>query len=63
MEQAMESATEHPIKHMPTEVDVGSGEKGPGQKDTEKMIEQVGDKVGETRDEQGRNDEQDKPAA
>ncbi len=54
---------EQPIKHMPTEVDVGSGEKGPGQKDTEKMIEQVGDKVGETRHEQGRDDQKEKPAS
>lgn len=54
---------ENPIKHMPTEADVGSGEKEPGQKETEKMIEQVGDKVGETHDEQGGKDKQDKPAS
>jgi hypothetical protein len=54
---------ENPIKHMPTEVDVGSGEKGPGQKETEKMIEQVGDKVGETHDDQVPKDSKDKPAA
>lgn len=53
---------ENPIKHMPTEVDVGSGEKGPGQKETEKMIEQVGDKVDETHDKQDRTDRNDKPA-
>lgn len=38
-----------PIKHMPTEADVGSGEKGPGERETDEMIEQVGDKVEETR--------------
>lgn len=31
-----------PSKHMQDEPDIGSGEKNPGQKDTEKMIEQVG---------------------
>jgi hypothetical protein len=30
---------------LPDEADIGSGEKNPGQKDTEKMIEQVGDKA------------------
>ena len=54
---------ENPAKHMPTEVDVGSGEKGPGQKETEKMIEQIGDKVTETHDEQDRGDGKDKPAS
>ena len=53
---------QNPIKHMPTEADVGSGEKGPGQKETEKMIEQVGDKVGETHDEQNQKGGTDKPA-
>lgn len=38
-----------PIRHMPTEADVGSGEKGPGEKETDEMIKQVGDKVEETR--------------
>jgi 50S ribosomal subunit-associated GTPase HflX len=38
-----------PITHMPTEADVGSGEKGPGEKETDEMIKQVGDKVEETR--------------
>jgi hypothetical protein len=54
---------ENPIKHMPTEADVGSGEKEPGQKETEKMIEQVGDKVSETHHEQGQGNQQDKPAS
>ena len=54
---------ENPIKHMPTEVDVGSGEKGPGQKETEKMIEQIGDKVNETHDEQDRGESKDKQAS
>lgn len=40
---------QNPIKHMPSEADVGSGEKEPGQQETEKMIEQVGDKVDETK--------------
>jgi|GEM_PF-2753786 len=30
------------VKHMQDEPDIGSGEKNPGQVDTEKMIEQVG---------------------
>ncbi|MFS0754513.1 hypothetical protein ABC383_07415 [Noviherbaspirillum sp. 1P10PC] len=38
-----------PIKHMPAEADVGSGEKGPGERETDEMIKQVGDKVEETR--------------
>ena len=38
-----------PITHMPTEADVGSGEKGPGERETDEMIKQVGDKVEETR--------------
>jgi hypothetical protein len=33
-----------PVRHLPDEADIGSGEKNPGQKDTEKMIEQVGRK-------------------
>lgn len=53
---------ENPIKQMPTEADVGSGEKGPGQKETEKMIEQVGDKVGEAHDDHDPKDGKDKPA-
>jgi hypothetical protein len=36
-----------PVKHLPDEADIGSGEKSPGQKDTEKMIEQVGNKTRE----------------
>ncbi|MES2537327.1 MAG: hypothetical protein V4632_15795 [Pseudomonadota bacterium] len=36
-----------PVKHLPDEADIGSGEKNPGQKDTEKMIEQVGNKTRE----------------
>jgi hypothetical protein len=59
----LEQTMENPIKHMPTEADVGSGEKGPGQKETEKMIEQVGDKVSETHEEQGQKDSRDKPAS
>lgn len=31
-----------PITHLPDEADIGSGEKSPGHRDTEKMIEQVG---------------------
>ncbi|HEX8883765.1 MAG TPA: hypothetical protein VF797_04685 [Noviherbaspirillum sp.] len=38
-----------PITHMPAEADVGSGEKGPGERETDEMIKQVGDKVEETR--------------
>ena len=38
-----------PITHMPAEADVGSGEKGPGEQETDEMIKQVGDKVDETR--------------
>jgi hypothetical protein len=59
----LEHAMENPIKHMPTEADVGSGEKGPGQKETEKMIEQVGDKVSETHEDQDQKDNRDKPAS
>ena len=58
----LEHGMENPIKHMPTEADVGSGEKGPGQKETEKMIEQVGDKVGEAHDDHDPKDGKDKPA-
>jgi hypothetical protein len=54
---------QNPIKHMPTEADVGSGEKEPGQKETEKMIEQVGDKVSETHGDLGQKDSKDKPAS
>jgi hypothetical protein len=32
-----------PIRHLPDEADIGSGEKSPGHRDTEKLIEQVGD--------------------
>jgi hypothetical protein len=32
-----------PINHLPDEADIGSGEKSPGHRDTEKLIEQVGD--------------------
>jgi hypothetical protein len=59
----LEQAMQNPIKHMPTEADVGSGEKEPGQKETEKMIEQVGDKVDETHGEQGRKENRDKPTS
>lgn len=54
---------QNPIKHMPNEADVGSGEKGPGQKETEKMIEQVGDRVEETHREGKDANASDKPAA
>jgi len=54
---------QNPIKHLPNEADVGSGEKGPGERETDKMIEQVGDKVDETRRETGQQDSKDKPAA
>ena len=54
---------ENPIKHMPTEADVGSGEKEPGQKETEKMIEQVGDKVSETHEDLGEKDGKDSSAS
>jgi hypothetical protein len=53
---------ENPIKHMPTEADVGSGEKGPGQKETEKMIEQLGDKVSEAHEDIEQKDSKEKPA-
>lgn len=33
-----------PAKHMIVEEDVGSGEKTPGQEDTDKIIDQVGKK-------------------
>ena len=54
---------QNPIKHMPTEADVGSGEKGPGEKETEEMIKQVGDKVSETHNDLGQNQGKDKPAS
>ncbi len=54
---------ENPIKHMPTEADVGSGEKGPGQKETEKLIEQVGDKISETHEDLWQKDGKDTPAS
>lgn len=53
---------QNPIKHMPTEADVGSGEKEPGQQETEKMIEQVGDKVDETKRDTKQPGATDKPA-
>lgn len=31
-----------PLTHLPDEADIGSGEKSPGHRETEKMIEQVG---------------------
>lgn len=52
-----------PIKHMPNEADVGSGEKEPGQQETEKMIEQVGDKVEQTHHEGQHSGSAEKPAA
>jgi hypothetical protein len=49
-----------PITHMPAEADVGSGEKGPGEKETDEMIKQVGDKLEETR---RQPEQKDQPAA
>jgi hypothetical protein len=54
---------QNPIKHMPNEADVGSGEKGPAEKETERMIEQVGDKISETHADQDRKDGREKPAS
>ena len=51
------------VTHMPTEADVGSGEKGPGERETEKMIEQVGDKVDKTQREEKQPDSSEKPAS
>jgi hypothetical protein len=39
--------------HLPTEADIGSGEKGPAERETQEMIEQIGDKVSETRKDTG----------
>ncbi len=50
-----------PIRHMPTEADVGSGEKGPGERETDEMIKQVGDKVEETRSQP--EQQKDRPAS
>lgn len=50
------------VTHMPTEADVGSGEKEPGERETEKMIEQVGDKVDDTPREE-KQPGSDKPAS
>lgn len=36
-----------PIRHLPDEADIGSGEKSPGHRDTEKLIEQVGSSQGQ----------------
>jgi hypothetical protein len=48
-----------PLTHLPDEADIGSGEKSPGHRDTEKMIEQVGNsparKPPERDKEQGNN--------
>lgn len=43
-----------PIHHMQQEADVGSGEKGPAELETEKMIEQIGGapSAGKTRQQQ-----------
>ena len=51
-----------PIKHMPNEADVGSGEKGPAEKETDEMIRQVGDKVEETRRQSDQQQDQKRPA-
>lgn len=52
-----------PAKDMTTEADVGSGEKGPGEKETDRMIEQVGKKQEETRRQEEQPPEQAKPGA
>lgn len=54
---------QNPVKHMPNEADVGSGEKGPGEQETDKMIEQVGDKIEEIHREEKQSDTSNKPAA
>ena len=59
----LEKAMQNPIIHMPNEADVGSGEKGPGQKETEKMIEQVGEKLDESNREEKDANASEKPAA
>jgi hypothetical protein len=53
---------QNPIKHMPMEADVGSGEKGPGHIETEQMIEEIGDKVSKTDKDRGEKDSKDQPA-
>jgi len=58
----MENAMQTPIKHMPNEADVGSGEKGPAEKETDEMIRQVGDKVEETRRQSDQQQDQKRPA-
>jgi hypothetical protein len=40
--QAEKYSMQNPPAHLPEEADIGSGEKTPGQRDTEKLIEQVG---------------------
>lgn len=39
------------VTHLPNEADIGSGEKGPAEHETQQMIEQIGDKVSETHQE------------
>lgn len=50
-----------PAKDKTSEADVGSGEKGPAEKETDQMIKQVGDKVEETRRQQNPPTKQAKP--
>ena len=52
-----------PGKNMTTEADVGSGEKGPGERETDQMIEEVADKIEETRRQDEQQPEQAKPGA
>lgn len=52
---------QHKDTHLPNEADIGSGEKGPAEHETQKMIEQIGDKLDETK--QQKNGQQDKPGA
>ncbi|MBK4734224.1 hypothetical protein [Noviherbaspirillum pedocola] len=50
--------------HLPTEADIGSGEKGPAEQETQKMIEQIGDKVSETHQQKdGQRERSDNPRA
>jgi DNA-binding PucR family transcriptional regulator len=52
-----ENPMAEPVRHLPEEADIGSGEKNPGQKETEKMIEQVGDKAPQPGQDQRARDE------
>jgi hypothetical protein len=59
----LEKTMQNSVNHISNEADVGSGEKGPGEQETDKMIEQVGDKVDETHQEKNQQGSKDKPAA